>query len=59
MYAVCIIISFLKNKVSESVAPKDDGRDTRVPLVGFRGGGMDVVFACGKGGVINILTCMK
>lgn len=47
VYAVCIIVSFLKNKVSESVAPKDDGRDTRVPLVGFRGGGMDAVFACG------------
>lgn len=41
-YAVCIIVGFLKNNVSESVAPKEDGRDTRTPLVGFRGGGMNV-----------------
>lgn len=57
-YAVCVIVSFLKDNVSESVAPKDDGREIRTPLVGFRGGGTDAVFP-GKGGVMNILSCMK
>lgn len=30
VYAVCIIVSFLKNNVLESIAPKDDGRDTKL-----------------------------
>lgn len=36
-YAVYIVVSFLKNNVSESAAPKDDGRDTRTLPGVFQG----------------------